>query len=37
VLFGDHSAQQSQVPNLNEEYIEDDNVHEIPLSQKDDI
>jgi hypothetical protein len=37
VLFGDHSAQQSQVPDLNDEYIEDVNVYEIPLSQKDDM
>jgi hypothetical protein len=33
MLFGDDSRQQTQLPNLNEEYIPHENVQEIPLSQ----
>jgi hypothetical protein len=33
MLFGDERRQQTQIPDLNEEYILDENVQEIPLSQ----
>jgi hypothetical protein len=33
MLFGDDSGQQSTLPYLNEDYIPEGNVQEIPLSQ----
>jgi hypothetical protein len=33
MLLGDDRRQQTQIPDLNEEYIPHENVQEIPLSQ----